>query len=237
MNTAIACRGLTKFYGTQCAVENVAFDVRSGTVCALLGRNGSGKSTTLRMLLGLSVPDAGTALIQGSPYAELDDPARVVGAAVTDVAGHPAFEVRTQLRMLAHAVKASRQRVDEVLEQIGLTDAQFRKIDTLSVGMRQRLSLGCALMGSPEILVLDEPASGLDPDGIRWLRTFLKDFADQGGTVLLSSHSLDEVQRIAHDVVLVNRTVLYAGLLSDLVTGGHDDSLEDAFYRVTNEES
>jgi ABC-2 type transport system ATP-binding protein len=227
----IVCTELTKDYGTHRAVDRASFDVTAGTVTALLGRNGCGKSTTLRMLLGLTAPTSGTALIDGVPYRGLHRPARVVGAAVTEVAGHPKLTVRGQLRLVAGAIGVTGRKVEEVLMTIGLADQGSRRIGTLSLGMRQRLSLGCALVGSPRLLVLDEPANGLDPDGIRWLRGFLRSFADAGGTVLVSSHSLDEIQRTADDIVVLDRTVRYAGPLAGLLADGRD-SLEDAFAHL-----
>ncbi|MFF3067444.1 ABC transporter ATP-binding protein [Kitasatospora sp. NPDC057936] len=231
MKPLIVCTDLTKEYGGFRAVDRVSFEVTVGSVTALLGRNGCGKSTTLRMLLGLTAPTSGSALIDGVPYRELPCPARVVGAAVTDVPGHPALTVRAQLSLVAEAVGAPPGAVDEVLRTIDLEEAEYRRIDVLSLGMRQRLSLGCALVGSPRILVLDEPANGLDPDGIRWLRGFLRSFAEGGGAVLVSSHSLDEVQRTADHVVVLDRTVRYAGPLDGLLDDAHA-SLDDAFHHL-----
>lgn len=233
----IVCRDLTKDYGSRRVVDGVSFEVPAGSVTALVGRNGSGKSTTLRMLLGLTAPTAGTALVDGVPYRDLPSPARVVGAAITDVPGHPALTVRAQLRLVASSLGVPDTTVDDVLDTVDLADASGRKIGALSLGMRQRLSLGCALLGSPRALVLDEPANGLDPDGIRWLRTFLRSFADGGGAVLVSSHSLDEIERTADDVVVLNRSVRYAGTIRDLVTEEHRESLEEAFHSVLDREA
>ncbi|MEV0449768.1 ATP-binding cassette domain-containing protein [Streptomyces sp. NPDC050600] len=235
----IICKNLSKSYDSRRVVDDVSFDVPAGSVTALVGRNGSGKSTTLRMLLGLSAPTAGTALVNGVPYRELPSPARVVGAAVNDVPGHPSLTVAGQLRLVARAVGVDdlNPAVDRVLDTVGLADARRRRISALSLGMRQRLSLGCALAGSPRALVLDEPANGLDPDGIRWLRSFLRSFADDGGAVLVSSHSLDEIERTADDVVVLNHTVRYAGPVAGLVAGEHQASLEEAFHSVLDREA
>ncbi|MFE9631875.1 ABC transporter ATP-binding protein [Streptomyces sp. NPDC006463] len=233
----IVCRDLAKDYGTGRVVDGVSFHVPAGSVTALLGRNGSGKTTTLRMLLGLTTPTAGTALVDGVPYRELVSPARVVGAAITDVPGHPALSVRAQLRLVARSLGMPGTAVDEVLDTVGLADARNKKIGALSLGMRQRLSLGCALVGSPRVLVLDEPANGLDPDGIRWLRSFLRSFADDGGAVLVSSHSLDEIERTADNAVVLNRSVRYSGTISSLVAGEHRESLEEAFHSVLDREA
>ncbi|WJV47442.1 ABC transporter ATP-binding protein [Streptomyces flavofungini] len=237
MDPTIVCKDLTKVYGSRRVVDDVSFQVPAGSVTALVGRNGSGKSTTLRMLLGLTAPTAGTALINGVPYRDLPAPARVVGAATTDVPGHPALTVRAQLRLVARSLGMPITAADDVLETVDLTDAAHRKISALSLGMRQRLSLGCALIGSPGALVLDEPANGLDPDGIRWLRAFLRGFADDGGAVLVSSHSLDEIEKTADDVVVLSHRVRYAGTVSALMAHEHQASLEDAFHSVLDREA
>lgn len=237
MDPTIVCKDLTKVYGSRRVVDDVSFEVQAGSVTALVGRNGSGKSTTLRMLLGLTTPTAGSALINGVPYRDLPAPARVVGAATTDVPGHPALTVRAQLRLVAHSLGVPGTAVDEVLDTVDLTDAARRKIGALSLGMRQRLSLGCALLGSPSVLVLDEPANGLDPDGIRWLRSFLRGFASDGGAVLVSSHSLDEIERTADDVVVLSHRVRYSGTISALMAHEHRASLEEAFHSVLDREA
>ncbi|MEU3371267.1 ATP-binding cassette domain-containing protein [Streptomyces sp. NPDC006660] len=237
MEPTIVCKDLIKVYDSRRVVDGVSFDVPAGSVTALVGRNGSGKSTTLRMLLGLTAPTSGTALVDGVPYQELPAPARVIGAAVTDVPGHPALTVVGQLRLVARSIGVPFTTVDDVLDTVDLTDARGRRISALSLGMRQRLSLACALLGSPRALVLDEPANGLDPDGIRWLRSFLRSFADSGGAVLVSSHSMDEIERTADDVVVLNRSVRYAGPISALMAEEHQTSLEEAFHSVLDKET
>jgi ABC-2 type transport system ATP-binding protein len=184
------------------------------------------------MLLGLVDPTSGTATIDGLPYQDLDRPRRVVGAAVEAMAAHPGRSARDHLWVLAGAAGASPERVDAVLEQVGLTDAQHRRVGGFSLGMRQRLGLGAALLGDPQYLVLDEPANGLDPAGMAWLRGLLRDLAAEGRTVLVSSHVLSEVAQTADHVVIINAGRLrFAGPLAELDTDGR--SLEDAFLHLT----
>jgi len=232
MAKGIALRGLTKRFGTVEAVQDLTFEVPPGQVTGFLGPNGSGKTTTLRMLLGLVDPTSGTATIDGLPYQDLDRPRRVVGAAVEAMAAHPGRSARDHLWVLAGAAGASPERVDAVLEQVGLTDAQHRRVGGFSLGMRQRLGLGAALLGDPQYLVLDEPANGLDPAGMAWLRGLLRDLAAEGRTVLVSSHVLSEVAQTADHVVIINAGRLrFAGPLAELDTDGR--SLEDAFLHLT----
>jgi ABC-2 type transport system ATP-binding protein len=215
--TAIEIHGLCKRYGDVLAVDELGFAVRQGAVTGFLGPNGAGKTTSLRILLGLAAPTAGSATIHGRPYAELADPARVVGAALESASFHPGRRVRDHLRVLATQAGLPQTRVDEVLDVVGLTDAARVRARSLSLGMRQRLSLAGALLGDPEVLILDEPANGLDPEGVHWLRGFLRAFADGGGTVLVSSHLLAEVAQTADDVVIVARGRLVAqGSLDEL---------------------
>jgi ABC-2 type transport system ATP-binding protein len=195
--------GLTKDFGPVRAVSDLAFTVEPGSVTGFLGPNGAGKTTTLRMMLGLVRPDAGTATFGGVPYGELPDPVRTVGA-VLETAFHPARSGRNHLRVYCQAAGLPGQRADEVLAQVGLTDAGSRRAGGYSLGMRQRLALATALLGDPAVLVLDEPANGLDPEGIQWLRGFLRYMAhEEGRTVLVSSHLLSEMQALADDVVIV----------------------------------
>jgi ABC-2 type transport system ATP-binding protein len=230
--TQIAVRGLTKRFGRVDAVRDLTFDVPPGQVTGFLGPNGAGKTTTLRMLLGLVRPTAGEALIGGRNYDRLPQPRRVVGAAVEAMAAHPGRRGRDHLWILATAAGASPERVDEVLSQVDLTEAQHRRVGGYSLGMRQRLGLAAALLGDPEILVLDEPSNGLDPAGMAWLRGLLRDLAAEGRTVLVSSHVLSEVAQTADHVVIVNAGRLrFAGPLVELSTGGR--SLEDAFLHMT----
>ncbi|MGY1915626.1 ATP-binding cassette domain-containing protein [Blastococcus sp. SYSU DS0973] len=185
------------------AVSDLSFTVEPGTVTGFLGPNGAGKTTTLRMVLGLMRPDAGTATFNGSPYASLSAPLRTVGA-VLETAFHPARTGRNHLRVYCRAAGIPLRRADEVLVQVGLADAGRRRAGGYSLGMRQRLGLATALLGDPSVLVLDEPANGLDPEGIQWLRGFLRHLAhDQGRTVLVSSHLLSEVEQTVDRVVIV----------------------------------
>src|ERR1051325_5215622 len=189
----VVIEGLTKRFGKTEAVHDLTFSVPAGQVTGFLGPNGAGKTTTLRMLLGLVRPTAGRALIDGVPYGKLAHPRRVVGAAVEAMSAHPGRKGREHLWTIASAAGVAPSRVDEVLEQVGLTADQHRRVGGYSLGMRQRLGLGAALLGDPRILILDEPANGLDPAGMAWLRGLLRDFAAQGKTVLVSSHVLSEV--------------------------------------------
>ncbi|ACQ82130.1 ABC transporter related [Beutenbergia cavernae DSM 12333] len=229
--SAIAISGLRKSYGPVHAVDDVTFAVEPGRVVGLLGPNGAGKSTTLGVLLGLVAAHAGSATIQGRAYADLPRPSHVVGALLDAGGQHPGRTGRDHLRVLATAARLPLERVEEVLDLVGMTPAAHRRVRTYSLGMRQRLGLAAALLGRPEVLVLDEPANGLDPAGMRWLRTLLRSFADDGGAVLLASHVLAEVAQVADDVVVIGHgRVLTAGPLTDLVT---DSSLEDVYLDLT----
>jgi ABC-2 type transport system ATP-binding protein len=201
----IEVENLTKRFGATLAVDDLSFSVSPGTVTGFLGPNGAGKSTTLRSILGLVVPDAGSTRVLGRPYAELARPFVQVGAILETAEAHPGRSGRNHLRVLATASGIARSRVDEVLEFVGMTEAARRRVKTYSLGMRQRLALAGALLGEPEVLVLDEPANGLDPQGIRWLRDFLRTLAGQGRTVLVSSHVLAEVAQTVDDVVIIHK--------------------------------
>ena len=199
----VEVRDLTKTFGSVTAVDSLSFTVEPGQVTGFLGPNGAGKTTTLRMALGLITPDRGTTTIGGTPYAQLRDPARRVGA-VLETAFHPGRSGRDHLRVYCRAAGLPTGRADEVLDRVGLTPAARRKAGNYSLGMRQRLGLATALLGDPRVLVLDEPANGLDPEGIQWLRGFLRHLAhDEGRTVLISSHLLSEVEQTADRVVIV----------------------------------
>lgn len=214
----IGVESLTKSYGSTLAVEDMSFLAHSGRVTGLLGRNGAGKSTTLRILLGLSRPDEGSASFDGTAYRELADPVRTVGAVLEDPAFHPGRTGLTHLRTVACAAKLPMGRVEEVLDQVGLGDAERRPVGGYSLGMRQRLGLAAALIGNPAALVLDEPQNGLDPQGIQWLRVLLRRLADEGRTVLISSHALDEVTQLADDAVIVaDGRVVSATPIADLL--------------------
>ncbi len=199
----VEVRGLSKSFGQVRAVSDLGFTVEPGSVTGFLGPNGAGKTTTLRMVLGLMQPDAGTATFNGAPYTGLPAPLRTVGA-VLETAFHPARSGRNHLRVYCRAAGLPLSRADEVLAQVGLADAGNRRAGGYSLGMRQRLALATALLGDPSVLVLDEPANGLDPEGIQWLRGFLRHLAhDQGRTVLVSSHLLSEVEQTVDRVVIV----------------------------------
>jgi ABC-2 type transport system ATP-binding protein len=201
---------LTKRYGSTLAVNRLTFAVDRGSITGFLGPNGAGKSTTLRALLGLVRPSSGEARVEGQPYAALRDPLRTVGAVLESESFHPTRSGRNHLRVLAAAAGIPAARVDKVLEAVELAEAARRHVGGYSLGMRQRLSVAGALLGTPRLLVLDEPANGLDPEGIRWLREFLRSFAAGGGTVLISSHVLAEVAQLADEVVIIHHGRLIA---------------------------
>ncbi|MCE0765229.1 ATP-binding cassette domain-containing protein [Pseudonocardia kujensis] len=208
----IEVSGLAKRFGTVEAVRGLSFTVGPGAVTGFLGPNGSGKTTTLRAILGLVAPTAGSALVEGAPYAELTGPGRVVGALLEAHGAHPARTARRHLQSGASAIGAPEQRVDEVLGLVGLTDAADRPAGGYSLGMAQRLALATALLGDPRILVLDEPGNGLDPQGIAWLREFLRGFARSGRSVLVSSHQLAEIAQTADRLVVISAgTCVYQG--------------------------
>jgi ABC-2 type transport system ATP-binding protein len=199
----IAVSGLTKRYKTLLAVNDLSFTVRPGRVTGFLGPNGAGKTTTLRMLLNLVRPTAGTATIGGQRYADLRDPVRSVGAVLEASSAHGGRTGRNHLRVICSAAGLPQHRADDVLELVGLTPAAKRKFKGYSLGMRQRLGIAAAMLGDPKVLILDEPANGLDPEGIRWMRGFLQGLAQQGRTVLVSSHLLSEMELLADDVVII----------------------------------
>jgi ABC-2 type transport system ATP-binding protein len=200
----VVADSLTKRYGKLTAVDGLSFELDAGTVTGFLGPNGAGKTTTLRMLLGLAKPTSGGALVFGEPYSRLRRPALRVGAVLEATDFHPGRSGRNHLRTLARATGVADPRVDEVLRLVELDAAKNRRVKGYSLGMRQRLSLAAALLGDPELLVLDEPANGLDPEGVRWLRDFLRSFAAGGRTVLVSSHVLAEVAQTVDNVLIIN---------------------------------
>jgi ABC-2 type transport system ATP-binding protein len=216
----IEIKGLTKRYGSTLAVEGLSFHVAEGRIVGFLGPNGAGKTTTLRSLLGLIRPSAGETLIDGRPFSQCADPARTVGAVLEVGAAHPGRSGRNHLRSLALAAEVPQARVEEVLEMVDLAGAAHRRAGGYSLGMEQRLGLAAALLGDPRILVLDEPANGLDPAGIRWLRDLLRSLAAAGRSILISSHVLAEIAAIADEAVVINhgRSVVQAPI-SEL-TGG-----------------
>lgn len=214
---AIEARGLTKNFGSVRAVSDLTFTVPSGSITGLLGPNGSGKTTTLRMLLGLVRPTAGVSRIFGVPFDTIDEPARTVGVVLDSRGLHPGRTALDHLRVRSAAIGVPDARAGHVLHLVGLTESADRRTGTFSLGMRRRLALATALLGDPQILVLDEPANGLDPDGVAWLRSFLVGFARCGRTVLVSSHLLREVERTAEHVVIVNcGGLVHAGSMADL---------------------
>ncbi|MBD8506725.1 ATP-binding cassette domain-containing protein [Hoyosella sp. G463] len=230
MNDTITVTGLTKRFGDVVAVDDLTFSIGRGTVAGFLGANGAGKTTTLRALLGLITPTSGTTAINGTPYRELAAPSRTVGALLDSAGHHPGRTARDHLRGLAIATGVAPARVDDVLAEVGLSHAARRRVGGYSLGMRQRLGLAGALLGDPEILVLDEPANGLDPEGIAWLRSFVRDFADSGRTVLISSHVLTEVAQTVDQVVIIRQGRLVA---HKPIEAG--ENLERTFFQLTGD--
>ena len=216
----IAVHGLTKRYGDVLAVDDLTFDVEPGKVTGFLGPNGAGKSTTMRMMLGLDRPSAGTAVINGRPFAALSEPLRHVGALLDPGFLHAGRTGRSHLRVAARTNGIPQRRVDEVIEQVGLERAARRRIKGYSLGMRQRLGIAAALLGDPGVLLFDEPVNGLDLDGVRWIRGLLRQLADEGRTVLVSSHLMSEVQQTADRLVVIGRGRLIADATTDEILGG-----------------
>ncbi|HSF97770.1 MAG TPA: ATP-binding cassette domain-containing protein [Ornithinibacter sp.] len=213
----IEIRGLTKRFGSFVAVDDLSFDVEPGRITGFLGPNGAGKTTSLRMLLGLVHATSGTATINGQRYVDLADPLGTVGAALEATNFHPGRSGRDHLRVLADAGSVPHRRVDELLELTGIPAAARKRAGEYSMGMRQRLGLAAALLGDPKVLVLDEPSNGLDPEGIRWLRGFLRHLSSQGKTILVSSHLLQEVQQTVDEVVIIaNGRLVKAGTVAEL---------------------
>ncbi len=243
----IEVKDLRKQYRKTIAVDGLTFRVRDGCITGFLGPNGAGKTTTLRVLLGLVLPTSGTATIEGRRYRALEDPIRRVGAVLEATNFHPKRSGRNHLRMLAAAGGVPGARVDELLEFVGLANVGGRKVGGYSLGMRQRLSVAGALLGDPQLLILDEPANGLDPEGIRWLRDFLREFVASGKTVFISSHVLGEVQQLVDEVVIIHRGRLVAQQTVDELTAGaaggtrvrspQVEALRDALVRAGIESS
>lgn len=230
----IEFHGLTKRFGAVTAVDNLTFNLAPGRVTGFVGANGSGKTTTIRLVLGLTRPSDGSVSIDGKSYAELSDPLRTIGAMVDPNVFHPRRSGRNALRVIARSADIPDGRVDQVLEIVGLTGAARRRAGTYSMGMRQRLALAAALLGDPETLVLDEPANGLDPQGVHWLRGLIRSMAAEGRTIFVSSHLLAELAQTIDDVVVIaeGRLVTHqpmAGLL-DRADGA---SLEDVYLELT----
>jgi ABC-2 type transport system ATP-binding protein len=227
IGSTIEFRGITKHFGSVQAVNDLSFSVEPGVVTGFLGPNGSGKTTTLRMLLGLVAPTSGTATIGGSAYRDLQRPLSTVGTALEASSFHPGRSARNHLAVYAAAEGIASARVEAVLTRVGLAEYMDRRVGGYSLGMRQRLGLAFAILGDPGVLVLDEPSNGLDPEGIRWMRSFLRGQADEGRTVLISSHMLSEVQQSVDRVVIISRgRSVYTGTLESLEAGSvvHVDS-------------
>ena len=229
---------LTKRYGPVAAVENLSFTLEPGSITGFVGGNGAGKSTTLRMLLGLTRPTAGSATFDGKAYGDIPRPATKVGAMTDPDMFHPGRTGRDALLVAARVCGVSDRRVTQILELVDLTASADRRVRTYSLGMRQRLGLAAAMLADPETLVLDEPANGLDPVGIHWLRGLLRGLADEGRTVLVSSHQLAELAQTVDDVIVVDHGRLIArGSTSSLLTQHHSASLEDLFLQLVTKGS
>lgn len=227
MRAAIEAHGLTKRYGKTLAVDDLSFSVRSGRVTGFVGPNGAGKSTTMRMILGLDAPDGGDVLVNGKRYSELPSPLREVGALLDATATHPGRRARDHLRWLAASNGLPRPRVDEVLELVGLSKVAGKRTGGFSLGMAQRLGIAVALLGDPPVLMFDEPINGLDPQGIRWIRGFMRSLATEGRAVLVSSHLMSELEDTADDLVVIGRGRLLAeASVSDLLASMSDDRVD-----------
>ncbi|HEY1821818.1 MAG TPA: ATP-binding cassette domain-containing protein [Trebonia sp.] len=229
----ITATSLTKRYGRIAAVDGVTFTCEPGTITGFLGRNGAGKTTTLRMITGLTRPDAGSASVAGKPFAKLANPARTVGVLLDAGAFHDGRTGRETLRIACTVTGVHRVRAEELLDSVGLAGDADRRVGGYSLGMRQRLGLAHALIGEPSVLILDEPANGLDPEGIAWIRALLSDFADHGGTVLLSSHLLAEVQATVNRLVIIDRGRVVASGTQRSLLAGTGQNLEELFLSLT----
>jgi ABC-2 type transport system ATP-binding protein len=226
-------QGLTKNFGRMTAVSDMTFTAPAGKVTGFLGPNGSGKTTTLRMVLGLVRPTAGEALIAGVPYRRLAEPRRTVGALLEATGFHPGRRARDHLRVLAAAGGIPERRVDEVITQVDLARDANRRVREFSLGMRQRLGIAAALLGDPQVLLLDEPVNGLDPAGIAWLRSLLRNLAGEGRAIVVASHLLSEVAQTVDQVVIVSAGRLrFAGPLREI--GATNQALESAFLNLTS---
>lgn len=235
MAIAIEFENLAKRYGKQLAVADLTAQVRSGRITGFLGPNGAGKSTALRCLVGLARPTSGASKILDTTYQQLDNPLSRVGTVLDSRGFHPALTGKQNLRVMASAASIADSRVDEVLKLVELTEAANKRVKGYSLGMKQRLAIAGAILGNPEVLILDEPANGLDPAGIAWLRKFLRAMASDGKTVLVSSHQLAEMQHTVDDVLIINRGELLAQGTIEEVTQGK--TLEEAFLKITGVEN
>ncbi len=229
----ISVTGLTKHYGERRAVDDLSFELRAGRVTGFVGPNGAGKSTTMRMMVDLTRPDRGEVRYDGVRFADLTHPSRTVGAVLDARCMDPGRTARNHLRVAAALSSIPVARVDEVLADVGLESVADERAGRFSLGMRQRLALASSLLGDPRVLLLDEPSNGLDPDGIRWLRIRLRRFADAGGTVLVSSHLIAELAKLADDLVVVGAGKLIAAETVDSVTTRTGLSLEDSLLEMT----
>jgi ABC-2 type transport system ATP-binding protein len=230
-STTIEFKNLSKKYKDVLAVSDFSAQALSGRVTGFLGPNGAGKSTALRCLLGLVAPTGGEAHINGAPYSALHDPIRKVGAVLDSRGFHPGLTAMQNLKVMASASGIDFARIEEVLKFVDLEGATHKRTKGFSLGMKQRLSLAIAMLGDPEILILDEPANGLDPIGLVWLREFLQKLATEGRTILVSSHQLAEMQNTVHDVLIINKGILVAQGTIDEIRNGK--SLEEAFLDLT----
>ncbi len=221
---------VTKEFGDVRAVDNVSFEASPGRIVGLLGPNGAGKTTLIRILLGLITPTSGRARLWGKPYEQLPNAGRRVGVMLDGMGPVVGASARTELRIWADALGLPQSRVETVLQLVGIETAADRRATTFSTGMKQRLSLAVALLGDPELLILDEPTNGLDPEGIIWLRGLLRVLADEGRTVLLCSHILAEIEKTVDDVVVINKSVLFTGTASSIVSQAGD--LEESFLAL-----
>lgn len=232
----LTLHNLVKRRGNQEILSGISFKARPGRVTGFLGPNGAGKSSTLRILLGLDRATSGSALINGKPFAALHHPLATVGAALDGSGAHRMRTGRAHLRWIARAAGLPRSRVEEVLEIAGLTYAAGKRVGSYSLGMGRRLGIAAALLGDPQILILDEPVNGLDPEGIRWIRTFLRERAASGNTVLLSSHLMGELAETVDDVVIINHGKVVADGTLEEVIGNHS-TLENAYFTLTSEQA
>lgn len=235
MAIAIEFEKLAKRYSKQLAVSDLTAQVRSGRITGFLGPNGAGKSTALRCLVGLASPTSGSSKILDVTYQQLENPLSRVGTVLDSRGFHPALTGKQNLRVVASAASIADSRVDEVLAIVELSDAANKRVKGYSLGMKQRLAIAGAILGNPEVLILDEPANGLDPAGIAWLRKFLRSMATEGKTILVSSHQLAEMQHTVDDVLIINRGELLAQGTIDEVTQGR--TLEEAFLKITGVEN
>ncbi|WP_106767623.1 ABC transporter ATP-binding protein [Paenibacillus faecalis] len=232
----LTINNLVKHRGTQKILSGISFKARPGRVTGFLGPNGAGKSSTLRILLGLDRATSGSALINGKPFAELHNPLATVGAALDGSGAHRMRTGRAHLNWIACAARLPRSRVEDVLDIVGLTNAADKRVGSYSLGMGKRLGMAAALLGDPKILILDEPVNGLDPEGIRFIRTFLRKRAESGNTVLLSSHLMGELAETVDDVVIIKRGKIVADGALEEVIGKHA-TLEEAYFALTSEQA